>query len=225
MRRDARIPFRVNGVAMNFLEMKTEVFRRLNESASSPVFWEDADVEDALNEGLEELSDSTEWYETYSVIGLLSNLQYYDLRTLLSGTFLTPRSVQNQQNSRWMNYCTLRDLDFRTTRQWEAVTGEPEKVFLRGLWWLGTFPRSASDSGYLKFWHTAIPQPLVEDADTPEFPEEFHRALVEYAIYDLLCQDGETRKAMAHWAKYGAIEQSFNLYVQRRMTIDRISNV
>jgi hypothetical protein len=210
---------------MQFSELKSEVFRRLNESASSPTFWLEADVEESLNEGYAEISDSAEWYEEYFVIPLLAKLQYYDLRTLLPDTFLAPKRFFNQTTNEWLAPVALRELDFHTTRQWETVTGEPQRTLPRGMWWLGMWPKAPSDSGKVKFYYSAIPASMTEDADEPGFPQEYHKYLIEYALYDLLAQDGETKKALVHWQTYLEGERLLQASVGSRTATDRSANV
>jgi hypothetical protein len=206
---------------MNLYDMRTEVRRRLDESTVSADFWTDADIDDAINEGYEEISDATEWYETFAILSLYSNQTYYDLRTYLGETFLTPRRTFNNTTHRWLSACDVRDLDFRTSIQWELNTGEPEHQMLRGLWWLGLYPKKGDDAGTLKFYFTGIPQPLTS-YDEPGFPHEFQRALVEYALCELLAQAAETKKALAHWAKYQEFEVRFYNYVRNRISLDRV---
>lgn len=207
---------------MTFGEMKTEAFRRLNENSSSPVFWEETDVEAALNEGYEELSDATEWYERHATIDLCSNKPYYDLRTVLTDTFLSPTRAFNNQTNRWLTPDIVRNLDLNTFRQWETITGEPERMFVRGLWWLGYFPKSSSDSGTIKQYYTAIPPPMSAAADEPGFPQEFHYGIVEYGLYDLLAQGGETKKALAHWLGYLGYQEGLQKYVKGRTGLERV---
>jgi hypothetical protein len=210
---------------MQFSELKSEVFRRLNENETSPTFWAEADVEESLNEGLEELSDASEWYEEYFVISLLTNLQYYDLRVLLPDTFLAPKRFFNQTTNQWLSPVALRELDYHGTRQWETVTGEPQRTLLRGLWWLGFWPKQPSDSGKVKFYYSAIPPRMTEDTDEPGFPQEYHKYLIEYALYDLLAQDGETKKALVHWQTYLEGERLLRASVGSRIATDRSANV
>jgi hypothetical protein len=210
---------------MNFSELKSEVFRRLNENESSPTFWSEADVELSINEGYEEISDSSEWYEEYNVISLLSHLQYYDLRTLLPDTFLAPKRFFNQTTSEWLSPVVLRELDFHTTRQWETVDGEPQRTLMRGLWWLGFWPKQPTDTGKIKFYYSAIPVRMTEDTDEPGFPVEYHKYLVEFALYDLLTQDGETKKALVHWQTYLEGERLLRVSVGSRIATDRSVNV
>lgn len=209
---------------MNFSEMKTEVFRRINESAGTPVFWSEADVAAALNDGYEELSDSTEWFEKSNTI-TLSGSTYYNLssNTVLTGNeILTPKRAFNPRTNRWLRWTDWRDLDNHTYRQWETVTGEPEQILSRGMWWLGTFPKKSG--GTITLWYTAVPQVLLGNSDEPAFPSEFHYALVDYAIYDLLCQEGEGRKAIKFWNRYLQQEVALKQYVQNRLGIDRVSS-
>lgn len=209
---------------MTLAEMRTEVFRRLNESSSSGVPWTAADVDDAINDGYEEISDASEWYERSANVPLLHNQAYYDLRTNLGDdTMLSPGRCLNVQTNRWMIPTQVREMDNHTYRRWETIsTGAPERIFQRGLWWLGTFPKSSVDSGVIRFFYTAIPPLLEHDWDEPTFPKEFHYGLVEYAIGDLFGQDGETKKALGWYAKYQQKEAGLTAFVQGRERVDRI---
>ena len=90
---------------MNFGELKAEVFRRLEESSSSPVYFTESEVEDALNEGYEEISDASEWTETSIEIALLPGQIYYWIGHP-SVLALTPKQAFNNQNSRWLTWTT-----------------------------------------------------------------------------------------------------------------------
>lgn len=206
---------------MTFAEQKTEVFRRLNESSSSPTYWTEADVEDALNEGYEEISDASEWYERSASISKLKNRTYYDLQTNLIDTFLAPRRCFNPQTNQWLDPISVRTLDFKTYRQWELNPGEPQKMFMRGLWWLGTYPKSGADSGTLQLYYTALPTAMSADGDEPAFPQEFHMGLVSYALYELRYQERETGIALKHFAEYQSYESGLRGYVQQRTSLDR----
>lgn len=206
---------------MTFAEQKTEVFRRLNESSSSPTYWTEEDVEDALNDGYAEMSDASEWYERNASINKLKNRTYYDLRTNLSDTFLAPRRCFNPQTNQWLAPISVRTLDFKTYRQWELNPGEPQKMFMRGLWWLGTYPKSGADSGTLELYYTAMPDAMIDDADEPTFPLEFHLGIVAYALYELKYQERETAAALRYFAEYLTLETGLKSYVERRTSLDR----
>lgn len=203
---------------MNFQEMQTEVFRRLDEDSVSPAFWSLVDVKQAINEGYDDLSELTEWRETSSSLSL-ANSNYYDLSTLVSDVVLTLYSVRNAQTSKFLDQGTVKQLD-TWYRRWEAVIGgEPERYWIRGLYWLGMFPNKGAASGTVTLYYTALPAALSANADTPGFPQEFHLALVDYAVYDLLCQDREYEKAARLWASYQERVAKLRRYVQGRAEI------
>jgi hypothetical protein len=207
---------------VNFGEMKSEVYRRLNESSSSPIFWADSDIEQALNEGYEEMADATEWYERFATLDLLSGKTYFDLRSVLSDTILAPKRIRNNQTEKWLTPTDPRELDYHTFVQWEKNTGEPQMFFTRGLWWLGFYPKQNADSGSVRLYYSSIPPAMSADEDEPAFPEEFHYGPVAYAVYDLLCQDRETQKGLIWWKEYVLTEEAFRRYVIGRISLDRV---
>lgn len=143
--------------------------------------------------------------------------------------FLAPLTARMGSTNRWARPIDPRTLDAQY-RRWEVVQGAVQWMFMRGLWWLGVWPWSATDgplyggnaTSYLDLYHTAIPLPLVFDSDTPPFPVEFHQALVEYALYDLFMQDREPKKALKRWSQYVDLRRRLQLYVQNRTSVDRV---
>lgn len=144
-------------------------------------------------------------------------------------SFLAPITARMGSTNRWSRPVQVRSLDAQY-RRWEVVYGAMQWMFMRGLWWLGIWPRSATDgplyagssNSYIDLYHTAIPLPLVFDDDTPPFPEEFHYALVDYALYDLFMQDREPKKAMKRWEQYVMLRDKLEKYVDGRTAVDRL---
>ena len=211
---------------MTFSELQAEVFRRLDEDSSDAAFWSVDDVKTALNEGYEEMSDASEWHEQSANLPQLSKRTYYDLRTALGADSpLTVKHLYNATTRRWIYPGDLRELDYRTFCQWEEITGEPEQFFLRGLFWLGTFPKATADSGTIKVYFTALPPALSDDGDEPGFSEEYQYGIVEYAIADLLAQEAETQKARAHFSEYLTYEAGLKAWTEGRISLDRINRL
>ena len=206
---------------MTFLELKTETFRRLQESQATPVFWTEEDVAAALNEAYQEISDASEWYERVCNIDLLRERPYYDLRRVLPEPLLRVGSAFNLQTNRWLSPCSVRDLD-GGWRRWETTVGMPDHVLIRGLWWLRYWPMSGSESGTIQQHYTAIPPALVNDDDVPGFPLTVHAGLVEFALADLWAQDAETTLAMKAWAMYLAYEAALTDFVQGRVSVPMV---
>lgn len=124
---------------MNVAELKTEVFSRLTEVPPNPEWTEERILEE-LNEGYEELAEESEFFECSETIDLRSGVTYYDLRDITSQEPLALKAVYNNQTQRWLNWKDVRQLDGMWV-QWERVTGEPEAVFLRGLFSMGLWPK------------------------------------------------------------------------------------
>lgn len=209
---------------MDFSTMQTEVFRRLEESSSSPVFWTLAQIKESINKGYREIADATEYYEVNDTVPLTTAVYAYDLTDAsysFSPTILTVKACYNNQTKRWMTSGTVRDWDAEFW-QWEHAVGEPVQFTIRGLWWLQFDRAVSSTAGTVTVYYTAIPTDLSANSDTPGFPQEFHLALVDYAIYDLLCQDREPKKALFYFERYKARQEALKRYVDQRTGIDRV---
>lgn len=203
---------------MTFAQLRADVFRRLQESASAPVFWSQADVDAALLEGYQEISDATEWCERWFTVDLLQSRPAYDLRTLTTDTVLNVGRAFHVDTNRWLTPTTPRELD-RGYRRWETITGEPVRLWTSGLWWLRYYPLAGTDAGEVKQYAAVLPEDMVDDTDEPGFPGTFHYGLVEYALADLWAQDGEPTKALASWKAYLAYEAALTAFVQGRAAV------
>lgn len=200
---------------MTKAELRTDLYRRLEESSSSPVFFSEDDLDEALDEAYMEISDETEWREVYRTVDLLHTRPYYDLRTVFPEyEVLTPGKAFHEDTNRWLIPSSARDLD-AGYRRWEQVNAQPERVVVRGLWWLLYWPITQAESGTVKQYATVLPDAL-DDDDEPGFEAVFHPALVEYALARLLPQLGEVTKALDAWAQYLAYEAGLTAFVQGR---------
>lgn len=202
---------------MNLGELKAEIFSRLDENSGAPVFFAAADIALALNQGLEDLADRTEYYEVTQSINKTALTTYYNLLALCTKEPLSVVAVWNSQTERWLTPVAVSELDEATYRYWERISGEPEKYILRGLYKLGLFPKPTATSGTVVVTHSAIPARMSADEDTPaDLPEEFTPALIEYAMFDLLVQDGEIDEALAHYKEYLTYVGRLKTWAQRR---------
>lgn len=201
---------------MTFETLKAETFRRLEESSAAPVFYSEDDVETALNEGLMEISDATEWREIYRTVDLLHTRPYYDVRTVFADDeILSLGRAFHEDTSRWLDPCSPRDLDARY-RRWERVRAVPDRIQRRGLWWVGYYPITGSESGTVKQFATALPGAMDADDDEPGFPEVFHLGIVEYALSELWPEAGEVTKALEAWQAYLLYEAGLTAHVGGR---------
>lgn len=206
-----------------FAELKTDVFRRLNESPSAPVYWSEADVEAAINEGYDCLADATEACETSTSITWTAAL-HQDLWDTCDGTtaaeLLRPIRIQNDTTGQWLTPISVRELDRRYSR-WRTVSGQPSYCVMRGLRYLDLHPYPSA-AGTATMHYAAWPTALSADDDTPSLPQAFHPALVSYALYDLYAQEGETQKALRYYAEYFDQERRLRDFVASRTARDRL---
>lgn len=213
---------------MQFSEMQTEVFRRLNESSSDPAYWTVDDVKAAINDGYESISDAAEWFTSWVFWEPDEETTYFDLELLPEYSFIRVSSIYNNLTSRWLVPSSIRELDNSMRPRWENVTGPPERYFFRSPYKIGIYPKTAEDTlpaaSTLTLYFTCLPDRLEQDGDTPKFLQELHFGLIEYALYDLLVQDGETELALDHWNKYLEYEDALTKLVQLR-TRDRVGGL
>lgn len=207
---------------MTFAEIKAEVFRRLQEDSTAQVFWTEAEVEEAIHDGEDEMADATEWLERWQTIDILKDRPYYDLRTNIRRNFLIAGPVFNDTTNRWLTPVSAQDLD-KGDRRWEERIGEPEFFMIRGLWWLGLWPFKGNQVGSVKQYYRALPIHMAEDSDEPGFHRTFHYGLVEYAVADLHSQDGEVDLAWRAWKRYAAFEAKLADYIGHRAYIPTLS--
>lgn len=199
---------------MDFGELQTAVFGELNEDSTNPAFWTLADVKDAINQGYEEMSEISEWYDSTYTVSLVAGTRYYDLFAPTTSTsypqILEVVKVYDATVRRWLLPISTAILD-RSNPVWEQATAaSPEHWMVRGMFRFGVFPLPTT-SRDLTLYTKNIPQgtavdapALVDDSDTPGFPSDFHSGIVSYAVYMLLCEDGEYRKAILQYNEFMA---------------------
>jgi len=195
-------------------EIRSRVRTRFEHSSTTR--WTNADINAAINAGLEELSEATGYYERHISIPLKQDRTYYDLRGLIPDTALTVSAVWHENTNRWLNPLTHREM---TYEEWETVIGDPIVWFPRGLWWLGLWPHPSGDvDQWVKVYFCGIAPALTDDAQEPaDLPEEFCDALEEYAIYELEQREGETEKALMMWQSYRQREYQLAQHVSHRV--------
>lgn len=219
---------------MDFSELQNAVFQELGEDSASPAFWTVDDVKTALNDGYAEIADYAECCENTYDITMTSFDRYAQLYATVQfppgvPLIFTPQILQitkayNNDTRLWLQPTTVKSLD-ATDPNWELASGAPTLYLLRGTYFFGVWPFPNSNTS-ITLYTLEVPHgagyndlPLMLDADTPTFPADYHRALVWYAVYELLCQDAEYKKAMVYYEQYLALADAL-----RKWTSNRASN-
>jgi hypothetical protein len=203
-----------------FKNLQDETLERLEEvSTASLVVFTLAELKEAINEGYADISERTEWNEVSETVSV--STQYVDIMdsVTIDTRLLSVSKAYNNASAEWLRWTTWKELDARDWR-WDTVTGTPEWMFLRGLQKLGFYPTPTGATN-IDIFYTKMPTPLAADGDTPGFPDQFHRALVHYALYDLLSQDGETGLAVEQFQEYEQVVGLLETWMNSRMIMAR----
>ena len=192
--------------------------------ASSTTRWSNADVNDAINDGIEELAEATGYYERYVSVPLKEARTYYDLRAFGDETPLSVTGVWHEAGNRWLEPAAHTDIQFS---EWEDTPGNPIMWFTRGAWWLGIWPRPSSEPDeWIRVYFTGIPPRMAEDGEgVHQLPEEFVPAVEEYTLYELYQREGETQKCLYWWAKYKAREEDLRRHMAHRVSRVRTGTI
>jgi hypothetical protein len=206
---------------MNLGDMKSEVIRRVNDQLNATNVFTDTEITVAINNGLAEIGDITEYLEVnevYTATGALYDDCYNP--GVLSKLLLTMKHIFLPINNLWMEAENYLKLDQAFSR-WEVLFSTPYKFIWRGLSYLAFYPRAVAGTQFDVFY-TAMPDPLVNLTDTPSFPEVFHLGLVCYATFELLAKKQEVKKAMLQWTQYLDYQKGLMDFVKQRQSLDRI---
>jgi hypothetical protein len=191
---------------------------RTRHEAESSIRWADSDIMEAVNDGLDDLSEATRFYERHVSVPIASLRTYYDLRGFLPESALGVTSVWNSVTETWLNPVSVETLGSR----WEQAAGPSLSFFMRGLYWMVVLPRAEINTGIFRVYfaahapHFTFPQAVLMDLLDDMIP-----ALEEYALYDLAAQDGETSRALGHWSDYTSRVGLLTKFVERRIVTAR----
>lgn len=192
---------------------------RSRHEAESSIRWKDADIITAINEGLDDLSEVSRFYERHVSIPAANRRTYYDLRGWLPETALGVIAVWSSVIDDWLLPCSIHEL----RQRWEQSYGPSRQFFMRGAYWMGVWPRPETTAGYLRVYfaglapHYTHPQSVIR-----ELPDDFVTALEDYALYDLAAQDAETDRALMHFVDYASRGAELAKFVERRASTARI---
>lgn len=192
---------------------------RIRHESESSIRWLNADIQESINDGLDDLSEVTRFYERHVSVPMSSRRTYYDLRGFLPETALGVTSIWSSVQEDWLEPRTARELGSR----WEQAEGSPQHFFTRGIYWFAIWPRPAITTGYLRVYfagqapHFTYPQAVLMDLLDDMVP-----ALEEYALYDLAAQDGETDRALFHFVDYSRRSDILAKEVERRIVTSRV---
>ena len=208
-----------------------QIIERVQASVEDPEnkFFTTADYVRAYNDALDEISEITEINESYVYVKRRKDALYADLRGILPPTFLRITSVWNPGSGRWCDPTTTTTLDTTIGRFWERRTDTSRWWFMRGLWFLGSYPVPADDVSPLKIWYTAL-LPHIKEAggqtsgldSSSALPPDYDTAIENYMLYELLAERKEADKSLEFYQRFTSQVQSLKDLAENRMRRDRV---
>jgi hypothetical protein len=181
---------------MNLLTMFGIVSQRLNEGASGPIFYTKLEIIAALNEANRLFSLLTLGLETtqpWTVPAASPSTQTTFVRMLtvfqdwIAPLRITTTAGAKVRPSRMEDLCSL-------DAQWFTSRGAPKRYCALGVDLVGIYPQPTVAT-VLQVTYARAPLALVNDADIPEIPAEYHPELADYAVYR--CRQGEGAQEFA----------------------------
>jgi hypothetical protein len=187
------------------------------EAGGSDVRWTDTSLLLFINEGMENLAETTSFYERYVSIPLEGGRTYYDLRGFTPETVVTITSVWSTNRTQWLDPISSLTLDVN----WPTATGSPLAYWTAGIFWLGVYPfptETDDTTGYLRVHFKGIPTRFVNTQGVlRDLPDHFYPALEDYVLYEMAAADGNAQRALAHWASYQQREAALSRFVDHRL--------
>ena len=188
---------------MNRSDIRTRILEALNESASNPVFWSSAQINDIINEAAEVLAEEASSVKRTALTALRPGTIFYYTYGIADDMMVPYRLWLPDEDIR-LTVASLREVDDHH-EQWMTVTGKPR-------WWIpiswnlfGLYPHPGEGGGTLRVDYLAWPRAMDYDSDEPEYQDADHDALVLYGVYDGLMKQWNVQRGL----------QIFSLFVDR----------
>jgi hypothetical protein len=154
-------------------------------------------------------------------IPLKGRQTYYDLRGFIPRGFIRVTAVWNVNEQIWLTPSDFRDLN---TPRWETVTDSPQRYLMRGLYWIGLYPRPNGDSNTIRVHFGGLAPHFVDSASVlSDLPDDLIPALEDYSLYELTVNEKDPDKALRHWASYEKRKKGLEDFVERRTVTARLS--
>lgn len=199
-----------------FLEDPTEKFFKM------------ADYVRAYNSALDEISETTEIYESSIYAKRRKWAVYTDLRGALPPKALRITSIFNPATQKWLDPTTVRELDASVGRHWEPQIEQTRWWFMRGLWYLGAYPAAGDDMSPLKVYYSALlPHIRLNGglssgvASSPDLPPDFSETIEDHMMYEMLVDRKEVDKSLEYYKRFIEMVPTLKAIGDSRMRKDR----
>ncbi len=183
----------------------------------------------SYNDALDEIAERTEIRERYVYVKRKKWAPFADLRGVLPPNALRITSVWNPSSSKWLEATHPREMDNTVGRKWEANIGTSRWWFMRGLWFVVSYPVTPNDISPLKIYYTSMFDHVSIDGgqvgglniDLQDIPPDFTTAIENYMLYDLLAERKEVKKSLEFFQRFSDQIPSLRDMAENRMRRDR----
>lgn len=184
--------------AYNFGYLKALVKKKLQGDS----FFQDEDIEDALNESQDDLAIFTKANLTSAPVTIVAGTDLYAWPTdalIVNGVNVNGVELDEITVEEWRRYGGLNPENV-------GVPGAPSQFAMQGMNFI-LFPKPGDSSTTCLVYYVPKPVDLDLDTDIPVIPRVFTKAWVHLAVNHLLEMDASRQEeALYH----------FNMYMQRR---------
>lgn len=186
-----------------------------SDSGGASTRFSDTNLTTYANEGLEDLAETTGFYERYCTVPVEADRVYYDVRGYTPETVTNIKSIFSSVRNDYLHHTEPDDLG----STWEQDTaGTPVHFWTRGIFWFTVYPIPNATSGWLRLKFAGIP-PRFSFAQQVlyDLPDRYYPALEDYCLYEMAGADRQPKRAIAYFKSYLARQKSLHDLVDRRL--------
>jgi hypothetical protein len=202
---------------MTLGEMISRVSARLNESATGPTFYPASEIQSSISEGLRFFTLLTLCLESTAAWSVPAATPFSHMLTTAGfQDWIAPLRIADSTGAK-IRPARLADLTALDSA-WLVSPGAPIRYTFSGADLIGIYKQPASTGTMLSVTYCRGPRTLVNLADVPEIPGEFHPELVKYGVYRMRQREGsqEFEKVLPLFGEYLDAAQRYGDYIRAR---------
>src|SRR5262245_13522481 len=187
---------------MTRVELRNRILDALDEDSENPVFWSSAQINGLIDQGQEILAEETRALKRTHTIVRTPGAMLFSTHAL-GDDCLMPWRLYAPSFDRRLTAVHLTDLDAQHELWWDQMgTGDPWVWFPIAWDTYGIYPPSSTGGEVIQVNSLVWPSSLIDDGDTPEWPEADHDGLVLYGVYEGLMKRWDLSRATMMLAKF-----------------------
>ena len=180
---------------MNRQEIRNRILYQLNDSISTPDFWDLSELDDTIQEAQEILAEEVQSLKATAHVPRQDGTMFYSLAAVADNV-MSPLRVWLPDEQHRLRPTTMRWLNRERQRWMEDTTDYPDYWFPVSWYSFGVYPGTTTGRGLLAIDYLQWPDEMISDSDEPEFPLPDHDALVIYGVYAGLMKQWDIIRAV-----------------------------